>query len=245
MRQIQKILIEQATGKKYFVKDLNEDFHTSQGIVKSSELKLNKNVVTSAKGKEFLLLEPSFADLWEALQRGPQVLLPKDIGWIIAKTGINRNSKIVDAGGGSGSLCLSLANLCKEITVYEINPEHHSIVVKNAEMFGIENITIKQENIYNGIVEKDLDLITLDLPEPWQVLKHAEKALKLGGFLVVYLPNLWQVKQFIDSANRSEIKVSETIELIERKWKIEDKIMRPEFEMLGHTGFLVLGRKLN
>ena len=37
--------------------------------------------------------------------------------------------------------------------------------------------------------------------------------------------------------------VLETLELIERKWKIEDKIMRPEFQMLGHTGFLTFCRK--
>lgn len=244
MRTIQKILIEQATGKKYFVKELDEDFHTSQGLLKSADIKSNKSKISSSKGKTFLLLEPNFVDLWDALQRGPQVLLPKDIGWIIAKTGINKNSKIVDAGGGSGSLCLSLANICKEITVYEINPEHHSVVVKNAEMFGMKNITVKKENIYNGIAEKDLDLVTLDLPEPWQALEHAQKALKEGGFLVVYLPNLLQVKQFIDSTHNSGITILETLELLERKWKIEDRIMRPEFEMLGHTGFLILCRRL-
>ena len=189
-------------------------------------------------------MEPSFVDLWEELQRGPQVMIQKDVGLILAKTGVNATSKVVDAGGGSGSLCFSLANVCKEVVVYEINPEHYSILVKNQKLFGLPNVVLKPADVYKGIVEQELDLITLDVPEPWKVTTHAQKALKEGGFVVVYLPNLLQMKRFIDSTARTKITVLEIIELLERKWKIEDKIMRPEFQMLGHTGFLVFGRKL-
>ncbi|MBT3814161.1 methyltransferase domain-containing protein [Candidatus Woesearchaeota archaeon] len=243
MRNIKKILIEQKTGKKHFVKDLDDNYHTSSGVILKKDLKSKKNIIKSDKGKTFFMIEPTFPDLWESLSRGPQLMLPKDIGMVMAKTGINHNSKIVDAGGGTGSLCLSLANMCKEITVYEINPEHYDVVAKNIKLFGFKNIKLKHDSIYKGIKEKDLDLITLDLPEPWQVIEHAEKSLKQGAHLVVYLPNLNQVKMFIDSCRRSNIKVTETLELIERKWKIEDRIMRPEFQMLGHTGFLIFCRK--
>ncbi len=243
MRQIQKILVHQKTGKKFLVKDLNEDFHTQYGIIPAAELKSQKEAVLSTKKEKFLLLNPTFPDLWENLLRGPQVMLPKDIGLIMAKTGINKNSKVVDAGGGSGSLCFSLANVCGEITVYEINPEHYAILQKNQQLFQLSNITLKQDNIYDGIAEKELDLLTLDLPEPWKVIPHAEKALKAGGYLVVYLPNLTQVLQFIDGVRKSKFTILETIELLERKWKIEERILRPEFEMLGHTGFLTFCRK--
>jgi len=236
-------LIEKNTGHKFYAKDL-DDFHTSFGIIKAQDLKSKKTEVESSTGKTFLILEPTFPDLWENLKRGPQVMNQKDIGLILAKTGVNKHSKVVDAGGGSGSLCLSLANVCKEITVYEINPEHHDIIQKNIKLFGIKNVILKQGNVYQGIKEKDLDLITFDLPEPWQAVQHADKALKMGGYLVVYLPNLGQVKMFIDSTRRTGIKVIETLELLERKWKIEQKIMRPEFQMLGHTGFMTFCRKL-
>jgi len=226
------------------VKNSKEDFHTSAGVIKSKDLQSTKEIVTSSKGKDFFILQSQFSDLWENMQRGPQLMLPKDIGWILAKTGINVNSKVVDAGGGSGSLCLSLANVCKEVTAYESNTEHHRILLKNVTAFGLSNIKVKQEDIYKGITEKEVDLITLDLPEPWKVTAHAEKALKNGGFVVVYCPQINQAKQFIDSVKGTRIKIMETVELLERKWKIEDRIMRPEFEMLGHTGFLTLGRKM-
>src|SRR3989344_8979731 len=179
--KIEKVLIEEKTGKKYYVKDLKDDFHASQGIIYQKDLSSGKETVISSKKVSFLCLDPTFPDLWENLQRGPQIMLQKDIGFILAKTGVNRDSRVVDAGGGSGSLCLSLANVCKEVTVYEINPEHYDLAQKNIKMFGMTKITVKQNNIYQGIKEKKLDLITLDLPEPWQVLEEAGKALNFGG----------------------------------------------------------------
>ncbi len=230
-----KIIIEKETGKKYIIKNTKEDFHTSSGVIKSKDLQPTK---------EFFFFFAQFPDLWESMQRVPQVMLPKDIGWILAKTGVNKDSKVVDAGGGSGSLCLSLANVCKEVMVYESNVEHYRILLKNIAAFGFANIKVRPGDIYKGIAEKGLDLITLDLPEPWKVTTHAEKALKKGGFIVAYCPQINQCKQFIDSARGTRIQIMETVELLERKWKIAGQIMRPEFEMLGHSGFLVRGRKM-
>jgi len=244
MRTIQKILLHTKSGKKFQVKDLEEDFNTQYGIISAKDLQSEKEMLFSTKKDKFILLNPTFPDLWENLLRGPQVMIQKDIGLILAKTGVNKESKVLDAGGGSGSLCLSLANVCKEVTVYEINPEHHAIIQKNIQQFNLHNLNLKHADVYKGIDEKELDLVTLDLPEPWQVTKQAEKSLKTGGYLVIYLPNLLQLQQFIESTRQSRITVLETVELLERKWKIEDKIMRPEFEMLGHTGFLTFCRKL-
>lgn len=241
MRQIQKILLHLKSGKKFLVKSLDDDYITLFGRISAKDL--SKEQAISDKKEKFAVFDPNFVDLWESMNRGPQVMIQKDIGLVMAKTGINKDSKAVDAGGGSGSLCLYLANLCREVTSYEINPEHFSILQKNKEMFGLKNLTLKQENIAEGIAEKELDLITLDLPEPWRVLEPAEKALKTGGFIAVYLPNLTQVQRFVELALKSRINVLETVELLERKWKIEGEILRPEFQMLGHTGFMVFGRK--
>ncbi|MBI2102524.1 methyltransferase domain-containing protein [Candidatus Woesearchaeota archaeon] len=244
MRNIEKVLLHRKSKKIFLVKDLRDNFHTPFGTVSKVDLQNSQDMIKSDKGELFTILEPSFSDIYPHLQRGPQIMIQKDIGLILAKTGVNHNSRVVDAGGGSGSLCLSLANVCKEVFVYEINPEHYDVVQKNIKLLGLTNVTLKQENVYKGITEKDVDLVTFDLPEPWLALEHTEKALKTGGWLVVYLPNLHQVKEFLDATKKTKIHVLETIELLERKWKIEDKIMRPEFEMLGHTGFLTFARKL-
>ncbi|MBU1622695.1 MAG: methyltransferase domain-containing protein [Nanoarchaeota archaeon] len=242
MRNVKRILVHLKSGSKYLVKELHDDYHTQNGVVKASDFR--KASLESSTGEKFLCLEPNFIDLWENLKRGPQIITQKDIGLILAKTGVNSKSKVVDAGGGSGSLCLALANVCNEVTTYEVNPEHYDVVSRNKQLLGAKNLIIKQANVYEGIKEKKLDLITLDLPEPWKVVEHAQDSLKTGGFLVVYLPNLNQMKMFIDSCRRTKIKVLDTLELLERKWVIEDRIMRPEFQMLGHTGFLTFCRRL-
>jgi tRNA (adenine57-N1/adenine58-N1)-methyltransferase catalytic subunit len=46
--------------------------------------------------------------LLRKLKRGPQVVLPKDIGMILGFTGVGKTSKVVDAGAGSGWLAISL-----------------------------------------------------------------------------------------------------------------------------------------
>lgn len=238
-----KVALHCTTGKKFLIKDLNDHFHTQYGILRHEDLESSNAKIRSSKGEEFIMFEPTFADVWEQFVRGPQLMIPKDIGLIIAKTGLGKDYIVVDAGGGTGSLCFSLANLCRFVSVYESNPEHYHILMKNKELSRLQNVNIKQEDVTSGIEERDIDLITLDLPEPWNVVNHAGKALKLGGFLVVYLPNLTQVKQFYDAVKGTNFRILETVELMERKWKIEEKIMRPEFEMLGHTGFLTFCRR--
>ena len=69
MRNIKKILIEQKTGKQYFVKALDEDFHTSSGVVESKDLKSKKEILESSKGKQFFCIKPTFPDLWNSLKR--------------------------------------------------------------------------------------------------------------------------------------------------------------------------------
>ena len=242
---VKKVLISKKTGKKYYVKDLNEEFITSEGIVNSKDLKSKKEEIISSKSKIFYLLDPNFPDLFDKLQRAPQIVSAKDVGLIIAKTGVNKESTVVDAGAGSGSLSLALANICKQVICYDINKQHLEVVKKNKDFFGADNLIIKEGDVAKNLIEKNLDLITLDLPHPWEVIEKVEQSLKRGGFLVIYLPNLIQMKKFFDTARKNKsLKYLETTELIERQWKIEDNIMRPETKMIGHTGFISFYRKL-
>ena len=50
--------------------------------------------------------------------------------------------------------------------------------------------------------------------------------------------------KFLGSVKGTSFKVLETVELLERRWVINEQIMRPDFEMLGHTGFMTFCRKI-
>ncbi|MEM4266847.1 MAG: hypothetical protein QW404_02220 [Candidatus Nanoarchaeia archaeon] len=115
---------------------------------------------------------------------------------------------------------------------------------KNIENLEIKNVELKKKDIYEGIDEKEADLILLDLPEPWRVLRHAEKTLKSGKFLVAYLPTTTQVEELIKESEGKEFLQEKVVELLEREWHVEGKKVRPKSKMIGHTGFLVFLRKI-
>ena len=88
-----------------------------------------------------------------------------------------------------------------------------------------------------------MDLISLDLREPWQVLDQAYLALKENGYLTAYLPNITQVQELVLKLN-NKFKVVKVLETIERKWIVEEKRVRPENMIIGHTGFIIIIKKV-
>ncbi len=230
-------------GKQYLVRDLNKDFETTYGTIKKTDLKKN-GIVKSSTGKEFILVEAGFSDLFKKLRKLPQAMNLKDLGIIAAETGINKDSVVVDAGTGSGHAACFLANICKQVYTYELKDENIDVAKENAKTLGLKNITFHNTSLYDGIKEKNVDLIVLDLPNPVKVIDHAIKSLKTGGNIVIYSLCLQPLEEFISEAqNKKDLLCSKTIELIERKWKI-GKITRPDNIEIGHTGFLTFVKKI-
>jgi len=233
-------------GKKYFVADTSKDYHTSEGIIKKKDLaKKDGSLIKSSTGKEFHIFTADFLDMSKKIKRLPQTMPIKDIAHIIACTGIDKESIVVDAGAGSGATAAALARLCKKVTTYEINKDYIETIKKNFEFLGLKNITLKEKDITKGISEKNVDLITLDMPNSEKVIEHAEKALKVGGYLVAYTIQASQLQIFCNelSKNKSFL-ILKSCELIERLWKVEGKILRPHTIEIGHSGFITFARKI-
>jgi tRNA (adenine57-N1/adenine58-N1)-methyltransferase len=240
-----KILINK--DDKFLVKDVNKDFHTKHGFFKKEDLKkakIGSKVISNTK-KEFTVFNPFFIDLYKKIKRKAQIIPLKDIGLIISETGINNSSKIIDAGSGSGALCCFLANIAKEVITYEIRNDFIETVKHNIEFFGLRNIKIKNKDIYKGTDEKNIDLVVLDLAEPWKAIDSAKKALKIGSFLVSYSPSITQTTDFVNEVNKDENFIHvKTSEVIEREWEIDGRKVRPRSQAIGHSGFISFARKI-
>lgn len=234
---ITKIIIDEKGNIYHYKKG---DFHTHFGVLKEKDI--ISGIIKSNLGKEFILFDASFIDNIHTIKRGPAISHYKDIGLIMTTTGVGVKSKVVDAGSGCGNLSSSLARIGCDVTTYEINPEFYKIAKENIENLKLK-VKIKNQDIYEGINEKNLDLITLDLLEPWRVTENAFKALKSGSFLVAYLPTITQVIEFTKSLE-NKFYLWKVSEVIERKWHVESLKVRPENQMLGHTAFLVFARKI-
>ena len=246
MNTIKKILITRQ-GRKFYAKDIGQDLHTQYGFVKKEELKKAKEgtLLKSNTNKEFFVFNPYFIDLYRKIKRDAQIIPLKDIGLIISETGINKKSKVLDAGSGSGALACFLASIAKEVITYEIREDFIEIVKQNIEFLGLKNTKIKKKNIYEEIDDKNIDAMILDIPEPWNALDSCSKALKPGGFLVSYSPSVPQVADFVNALRNNENFIYlKTIEIIEREWEVEDRKVRPKSSGLGHSGFLSFGRKV-
>lgn len=239
MAEIKKMLYR--NGKFYPWK--SGDVHTDAGMVTEASLKKSKGTVKSHIGNEFKILEPNFLDLMAKIKRGPQIITKKDIGFILTETGITKDSVVLDAGTGSGYLAFFLSQHAKEVISYEIREDFFKIASENQKFLEIKNLKIKNKDVYKGIEEKNLDAVILDLPEPQLAVLHVFNALKEGGFLIAYLPTIVQVEKFIKTA-RENFTVIKITELLERDWTVEGLVVRPETQMLGHTAFLCLVRKI-
>jgi tRNA (adenine57-N1/adenine58-N1)-methyltransferase len=180
---------------------------------------------------------------YRKLKRAPQVILPKDIGIIIAYSGVNRESVCVDAGTGSGWLAVGLARIAKKVISYELREDFIKIAEKNKAMLGLQNLEIRHGDITKDLKEKDVDIITLDMPNAEKAIPRAKKALKENGVIVGYTPHMEQVVKFAGKLEKSGFLDIRTYECILRDMLVRPEGMRPSTKGVWHTAYLIFAKK--
>lgn len=239
MAKIQKVLLR--NNKKYYWS--SGDLHTDAGMVPEAELQQATTKVTAKSGKELHVMPANFKDNLEKATRGPQSLLEKDVGLIIAHTAIDKTQTVLEAGTGSGLLTAYLARWAKQVISYDINKEHQALAQKNLDLLDIKNVELKHADIAQVTVEQEVDVVILDLPEPEFAAKSVHKALKQGGYVVIYVPSVVQVMAATE-AYKQEFLIEKTVELLEREWYVDEKKVRPKSDMQAHTAFMIFARKI-
>ncbi|AEG19404.1 tRNA (adenine-N1)-methyltransferase [Methanobacterium paludis] len=241
-----RVLIDERE-KKYMVGDV--EFHTDFGFIKKEDIINSKSgdILKTHLGREFHVIEPDVNDYIDLMERRCSIILPKDVGIITAYTGLGSGYKVVDAGTGAGATALHFGNIVGkdgEVNTYEVREDFAEIAERNIKGFGLENIHVKCQDITEGIDEKNVDVVFLDLPKPWDVVEHAQNALKVGGYIATYTPFIEQIQilqRVLKKFNFSEI---ESFECIFRGMEVKARGTRPKTRMAGHTGYLTFARHL-
>lgn len=208
------------------------------------------SVVRSSLNEPFLLFRPSLPQLIPNLPRTAQVIYPKDIGPIVVWADLYPGARVVEAGVGAGALSLAILRAIGkdgELISYEIREDFAALARKNvARYFGeAANWTVKVADIALKLEESAIDRVILDLPEPWQVIESAWKALRPGGILLSYLPTVLQVKSLVDALRDDKrFACIETSETLMRFWHFKGMSARPQHRMVAHTGFITTARRL-
>ena len=135
-----------------------------------------------------------------------------------------------------------------EILGYEIREDFLNRARTNVREFlgvdALERYHTHLRDAYEGIDETDLDRVVLDLPEPWQVVPHAERSLRAGGILLAYTPSITQAVRTREALSSGLWIEQRTLEVLHRTWHIEGQAVRPDHRMVAHTAFLTVARFL-
>ncbi len=201
-------------------------------------------------GRRYRLVRPSLADLLGTLERGPQIVTPKDAFHLAYLAGAAPGASLAEAGAGSGALTVVLATLvgpAGHITSYDRRPEFLDAARRNVERAGLAGrVEFRLRDVAaEGLEGVGLGGVVLDLPEPWAVARSTRAALAPGGYVATYTPTFNQLERTVRTLRDERFEEVRALELIERPIHVGDGGTRPAFEMLGHTGFLASGRKVD
>jgi len=225
-------------------------FHTHLGSVPHTQI-IGQEVGSRIHvgGHRFLALRPTLAEFIVESRRVTQIIYPKDVGAILVAADIFPGATVLESGLGSGAMTMALLRAVGptgQVFSYEIHTDTIKKAIKNihAAVPDTENLIVRTTNLYDGIDDKELDRVILDVPEPWEAVGHAAEALKPGGILLSYLPTVLQVHRLVEALNQEpQFDLVESFEVLHRPWHITRRSARPVHRMVAHTAFLTTGRK--
>ena len=251
LREGELVLLVDAKRRRYLVTLTAEgEFHSHAGVVPHTALIGQEEGVTvrSSGGMRMLAIRPTLSEFVLKMPRGAQVIYPKDLGPILLLADIFPGARVLESGVGSGALSMTLLRAGAIVTGYELREDFAVRAQRNVRAFLGEDTDqryqVELRDVYDGIDLADVDRVILDLPEPWRAVKHAARALRRGGIVVAYTPQITQVTELRESLADSGFGLTETIEVLNRSWHIDPPSVRPDHRMVAHTGFLTSARLL-
>lgn len=246
-------LVIDSKGRRYLLTLAEDgDFSTHHGVIPHTEMigcPEGTRLETPSGGK-FTILRPRLTDYILKMKRGAQVVYPKDLGPILVYGDIAPGDTVVEAGTGSGALTMAVTRLVGptgRVVSVERRPDHAAHARKTLRKWFGELpgwLELRDGSVEDVIAEVRPDRIVLDLPEPWHAAAIAAEHLQPGGVFVAYVPTVPQMQQTVEAmrASRSFIDLS-GFEVLLRTWNVEGRSIRPDHQMVGHTGFVVVGRR--
>ncbi len=246
-------LLVDGRGRHYLIDlDPNGSFQYHVGVLPHRDIIGSPEgaVLRSSGGGRLVVLRPRLADYILRMRRGAQVVYPKDIGPIVHWGDIGSGMCVLEAGTGSGALTLALLRAVGptgSVVSVEERPDHAAGARLAIERFLGElpaNLDLRVGLVEGHVASVAPDRLVLDLPQPWEVVGPAAEGLADGGVFTAYLPTVPQVQHLHDELRRSRRFIdTATFETLHREWVLEGRSVRPESQMVGHTGFITVARK--
>ena len=229
-----------------------ETLHHHLGSVRHADIigRADGALIRSNQGARFAAVRPRLVDYVFGMPRRSGIVYPKDAAQLLVWADIGPGLRVLEAGVGSGALTLALLRAVGErgqVIGYEQRADFIDLALQNIRGFSdaaaLGNLLVRERDVYAGLVDAELDRVVLDLAEPWRVLPHLSGALRQGGWVCAYTPSILQAAQMVEELRQTDQYAQvETQEVLLRGWHIQGSAVRPEQQMVGHTGFLTVAR---
>ena len=252
IRQGTPVLFYFNRSKKWLTKiSKNDSLHTHIGVIRHADAigkEFGSRVVTN-KDKYVYLLKPTMYDYVMKIQHGTQIVYPKDIGYIVARAGIQSGQKILEVGTGSGSLTSVMASIVKpygHVHTFDVNEDFIRIAEKNIEKAGVSKYVTQYNadlKVANDVPLSGMDAALIDLGDPWEVIPQVRRMLKGSGAVFAVCPTMNQLERLTAALVQNEFTDIESTEHIIRTIEAREGKTRHSFQGIGHTTYLCFARK--
>ena len=119
------------------------------------------NRIKTAKDKNIYLLKPTIYDFIMKSERKTQIVYPKDLGYIAARTGLSNGFTVLEVGTGSGALTTFMASIVKpngHVHTFDVRPEFMEIAKKAPDL--LDKIDIFDDKGKQFTANEFVDLLT-------------------------------------------------------------------------------------
>ena len=236
--------------KTIFRLEADREYQTHKGSVLHNDLIGTPwgRIVETHLGISFLFLPPTLHDLLRNTRRSSQIIFPKDIGYILLRLSIGPGTRVLEAGTGSGALTTAFAWMVGDhgkVYSYDRRQDMQDLSRSNLEHVGLsDRVDFSLKDIAEGIHEKDIDAVFLDLPKPELYLSQIHEVLANGGVLGSILPTTNQVATYLSAIEAEPFAAVDVAEILLRFYKPVPERLRPTDRMIGHTGYLIFTRRM-
>lgn len=248
------VILVDRKGRRY-LRTLREGgrFHTHAGFLPYDKIIGGPEGAAhrTSGNMELTVLRPTREDFHLEMERGAQIVYPKDQATIVAAADIRPGCEVVEAGAGSGALTMALlaaVGPSGRVVSYERREDHLAVARRNVERFlGGEppNWELRGADLADDLADLRTNRIVLDLTDPWSFVEGAGAALAPGGVVLAYSPTVPQVMRFTEALwDDGRFGDLETTESLVRAWNVEGLSVRPEHRMVAHTGFVTTARRV-
>ena len=228
-------------GREFFTRAGAGTLSTDKGQIDLGSLvgASGGDILTTHNGSRFVVRIPRPTDFFTHGKRSGAPMLPKDIGLVIAYTGMNHSDDVLDAGTGSGIAAIYFGGVAKTVTTYEVRPEFSALAQKNINEAKLKNVEAVAADFLSA--GGTFDVVHLDMQIQPEHIAHALSILKSGGYLACYTPFLEQMAIVVDAA-WGQFSELHTYELIEREMTRSKRGTRPSTSVC-HSGYITIARK--